>query len=168
MNATKASRPQICLNVMESLVTEEIEQQLQHFPTQLTWYINKVDVMTYAMNRLPALYASSESGWRHQMSYGKKKLGEQIAVAVRQAFLAVQRNLLRVAIPLEPPEYIEAQAALQKLKDLLQEEQLSWSNLALIVEESLAKASEGSPPGKPKKHLSFSDDYGWDDDGNCS
>lgn len=139
MNSTKANCAQVCLNVMEALVNQEIEQQLIHLPPNLVKYINKVEVMTYAMNRLPALYASSEKGRQHQMTRANKEFGTQITVAVRQAFAAVQRDPLRTTTPLKPQEEMEASVALQRLRDLLHDQQLTWSSLVSMIERILMR-----------------------------
>lgn len=88
-------------NAIEPLVTEEVERQLQRLPSPLVEYINPVQVMAYALNRLPALYATSEEGWRRQQLRAKTQFGPQIAVAVRQAIAAVQKDPLKVSTPLK-------------------------------------------------------------------
>lgn len=153
MIITETNRAQICRNVIEELVNQEIEQQLRSFQPKLAKYINKVDVMTYAMNRLPAMYASSEKGWQHQMLRAKKEFGNQVTIVVRQALAAVQRDPLRVQIPLKPQEEVESTAALQKLKELLQDEQLSWSNLVSIIEQTLVETSQGKITWKSKSNI---------------
>jgi hypothetical protein len=56
MMNTNPLRPQVTihLNVMELLVNEEIERQLKPYPSKIKKYINKVEVATFALNRLPA------------------------------------------------------------------------------------------------------------------
>lgn len=53
-------------NVMEDLVSEEVRRQLVLMSPRLTRYIKRVEVETYALNRLPPLYACSREGWLHQ------------------------------------------------------------------------------------------------------
>lgn len=128
MNTIAPDRVQVCRNVMETLVSEEIDAQLLLLPARVGKSINKIDVMTYALNRLPALYASSQKGWQYQISRAQNHYGQQILLAVRQAIIAVQRDPLRRATPLKPQGDVKSQAAevaLNKLKELLQNEQLS-------------------------------------------
>lgn len=151
MNVTQDNRAQFCCNVMETLVNQEIKQQFLEFSPRLTQYINKIEVMTYAMNRLPALYASSEKGWQHQMSRGKNEFALQITIAVRQGLAAVLRDPLRVAIALKPQEVLESETALQELKELLQDEKLAWKNLVLVIEQTLHKTARGEITWKPRR-----------------
>ncbi len=90
-----------CRNAIEPLVEEEVERQLQHLPPQMVKYIDPVQVLAYALNRLPALYATSEEGWHRQQLRAKQHLSNQIFTAVRQGFAAVQKDPLRVATPLK-------------------------------------------------------------------
>jgi hypothetical protein len=86
-------------NVMESLVYGEIEKQLKFYPKNLKPYLNKVEVATYALNRLPPLYASSTVGREQQIRLGKQKYKEQLTTAVRRAIAAVERDPLRNSEP---------------------------------------------------------------------
>lgn len=92
-------------NVMEDLVAEEVRGQLASLPSRLTQYIKRFEVETYALNRLPTLYACSREGWIHQQKRARKEFQGTIKTAVRQAIAAVQRDLLRSATPLfDDPE----------------------------------------------------------------
>ncbi|MEL6231064.1 MAG: late competence development ComFB family protein, partial [Cyanobacteria bacterium J06627_3] len=84
----KASPPREYINVMELLVAEEVEQQLRQLPTRVLKYIKSIEVETYALNRLPSLYAASEKGWHSQYQKAKYELGKEISGAVRRAIAA--------------------------------------------------------------------------------
>lgn len=91
------------VNIMEVLVLEEVDDQLSHrIGTQLVRYINRVEVATYALNRLPALYASSQEGVYYQVKRAKMQYGEQIGEAVSKGIAAVLRDPLRTSTPLTP------------------------------------------------------------------
>jgi hypothetical protein len=150
MNSYTKSPTQTYINVMEILVEQELERQLKNCPEKLLCYINKVEVATYALNRLPVLYASCEKGKNIQKLLAQKQYREEIKKVVRQALAAVQRDPLRASIPLiseERKEYHIASTALQNLKSLLEEEnllnyqELNWNNLVNIVRQALTKAA---------------------------
>ena len=92
--------PQNNKNVMEILVTEEIKKQIQQYPSQIKEYINEVEVASYALNRLPPLYASSEEGFYRQKQRGQREFRHQISNVVRQALKVVQAEPLRFSTPL--------------------------------------------------------------------
>jgi hypothetical protein len=137
-------------NVMELLVQEEIERQIKQYPETLVKFINKVEVCTFALNRLPALYASCEKGKNMQKLIGQKEYREEIRKSVRQALAAIQRDPLRVSTPLVSDideEYHAAVTALKNLQSLLEEEnlldyqELTWENLVTVMRHALAKAA---------------------------
>ncbi|MFB2839785.1 late competence development ComFB family protein [Floridanema evergladense] len=101
---TITSKSLVYRNAIEPLVVQEVEHQLQQLPPKILKYIDPVQVVAYALNRLPALYATSEEGWHWQQVRAKTKLKEQITTAVRQALVAVQRDPLKVFTPLKETE----------------------------------------------------------------
>lgn len=150
MNTQQSHQTQIHQNVMELLVAQEVEQQLRKLSPKVAMCINRVEVATYALNRLPPLYASCEEGKRKQQIHGKEKFRNQISTVVRQAIFAVQRDPLRLSTPLkkeQDKEFQSAKAALHMIKKLLQENQLSRQNLIQILKQSLTKTApeEASP-----------------------
>ena len=74
-------------NVMEDLVAQEVKIQLATLAPRLCQYIKRVEVETYALNRLPPLYASSKEGWMQQLKRGRDEFYAPIKTAVRQAIV---------------------------------------------------------------------------------
>lgn len=132
-----------CRNAMEPLVTEEVENQLRQLSTRKAQYINLMDVVAYALNRLPPLYATSEEGWRSQQRRAKQELEKEIKIAVRRGLAAVERDPLRGTSRPSLSFDLAPQVALEKLRRLLQRSDLTWQNLADVIEQSLQRASQG-------------------------
>ena len=130
-------------NVMEILVVEEVERQIKSLPLKTATYIKASEVVAYALNRLPCLYATSRKGWQRQWHHGKTELCQKVTAAVRQGIVAVQRDPLRVNDPLSFSADNAALDALEKLKVVLQRQDLSWDNLSDVVEQTLINASKG-------------------------
>ncbi|MGB2924060.1 MAG: late competence development ComFB family protein [Limnothrix sp.] len=140
-------------NIMETLVHQEIHRQVKSMPEKLLKYIDVSEVATFALNRLPPLYASSEQGKKRQADKGENKLKQEVATAVRQALAAVQRDPLRSSTPLpadKDPSYKKAEAALQDLEQLLrsgyilkaEDPKLTWENLKLMMARGLKRTAE--------------------------
>lgn len=147
-------------NVMETLVYSEIEKQLKFYPKNLKPYLNKVEVATYALNRLPALYASSTQGREQQSRLATQKYKDQIATAVRRAIAAVERDPLRNSKPIISDlevQYAETHQALQQIQMILQERNLldypkqlvTWENLPGLLRRALNKSEWSNPPSPP-------------------
>ncbi len=115
------------VNVMESLVTEEVDKQLQNVPPKIRRYLKPEEMVTYALNRLPTLYASSEQGWRHQRKLAKRDMNRKIQNTVHQAIMAVQIDPIRLSKPISVSQNQEAEAVLQALQTLFQAPDLSWA-----------------------------------------
>lgn len=136
-------------NVMEVLVSDEIERQISRLPSNIRRFINPIEVATYALNRLPALYASSQQGFNKQKIKGRSEYSVKITQEVRKGFAAIQKDLLRSSTPLtaEKEQNIdqvikEAQEALQELAEYVPEKDLSWKNIVKLVKPLLAELQE--------------------------
>ncbi len=138
-------------NVMEVLVSEEIERQIARLPNNIQKFVNPIEVATYALNRLPALYASSQQGYNKQKLKGRSEYSVQITQEVRKGLAAVQKDLLRSSIPLTAEKeqeqdldrvIKEAQDALKDLAKYLPEKDLSWKNIVKLVKPLLAELQE--------------------------
>ncbi len=150
MNYSVERGAKIHVNIMEFLVQEEIEKQLKSYPKKIRDYINEVEVATYALNRLPALYASSYIGQEHQKRTGKQKYKSQITLAVRRALAAIERDPIKKSVPLvseSHAQYELAKISLNKLENLLKKQgiiannqKLSWNNLNKIIYPLITKA----------------------------
>ncbi len=139
-------------NVMESLVHKEIHRQLKRLPQSLLEYIDTVEVATYALNRLPPLYASSQRGKEKQEEKGMADLKADVNTAVRHAIAAVQRDPIRSSSPLPPPKYAQyemAEASLRDLEKLLRDSyliesdapEMNWDTLKVIIAKALKKSA---------------------------
>ena len=148
----KNNRPEsdyINRNVMEVLVSEEIERQIGRLPSNIKKFINPIEVATYALNRLPALYASSQQGYNKQKIRGRSEYSVKITQEVRKGFAAIQKDLLRSSTPLTAEsdhnmdrDIQEAKAALQELSDYLPPKDLTWKNIIRLVKPLLAEMKE--------------------------
>ena len=116
-------------NVMERLVAEEVERQKAKLPPKLREYIKTVEVETYALNRLPALYASSEKGWQMQYEKAGKANAEAVSKAVRQGIAAVQVDPLRASQPLSVKQNDESEAGVTAFRNMLNQPELTWDDI---------------------------------------
>lgn len=132
-------------NVMETLVAEEIDEQLHHLSEKQLEQMKVPQIMAFALNRLPGLYVTSEKGWRRQWGQGKGSLEKEIGLAVRQGIAAVQRDPLRAmsSIDAHPPD--AAETALGQLRKLLQNHNLTWQNLVPMIQKLLVEGKMDFP-----------------------
>ena len=137
-------KEQINRNIMEVLVEEEIQRQIDRYPDNIKKHFNQIEVATYALNRLPPLYASCHEGFNKQKLKGRAEYSVKITKVVRQAFAAVQQDLIRSSTPLVTEtiyESQEAKEALQELVDFLPHQEFSWSKLVKLIKPILVQLS---------------------------
>jgi hypothetical protein len=96
-------------NVMEILIDDEIDRQTGHYSQEQAQAINRIEVATYALNRVPPLYASSQEGISLQYQRGQTEFGDHIRTSVRQALICVQKSPHRSSTPF--PRFEEEFAA---------------------------------------------------------
>ena len=126
----KSPPPREYINVMELVVAEEVEQQLRQLPTRVLKYVKPIEVETYALNRLPSLYAASEKGWHSQYHRAKHELRKEIYDAVRRAIAAVQIDPLRASRPLaHRPSPADNELLLEQFRAALGQPHLTWESL---------------------------------------
>ncbi len=106
---------QIYKNVMEELVAEEIKNQVNQNPAYRSQKINITEVATYALNRVPPLYASSQEGLYRQKQRAMKEFGQHLKAAVHKGLSIVTQEPLRLTTPLLPEEDLEAEAQLARM-----------------------------------------------------
>ncbi|WP_416671675.1 late competence development ComFB family protein [Egbenema bharatensis] len=173
-------------NVMELLVEEEVVRQSKALPPRMASYVNQVELVAYALNQLPALYATTEVGLEHQLKRGRERHGQTITQAVRRALAAVSRDPLRTHVPLQDAQKMPLREVLHQMRLLLRNDKVNWENLPTAVEHALVKASRGkngsdweayavAPPPRtsfqrkaarptaPRPQDTPADQYGWDD-----
>lgn len=94
-------------NAMEILVAEEVEKQLEHYSHPLKEYISQIEIVTYALNRLPPLYASSEEGLYRQKLKGEKQYKSLICKVVRKGLATIEKDPIRFCTPLARENFRE-------------------------------------------------------------
>jgi hypothetical protein len=125
-------------NIMEVLVTEEVKRQLRNYPPTLVKYLNKIEVETYALNRLPPLYASCAEGWHQQKKRADLEFRDRVTQAVRQGFAAVQRDPIRLSTPIgttETREHQRLKKSLSILQGFLRPNESAWQSLARVAKQ---------------------------------
>lgn len=146
----RTAHKKLYINVMEMLVAEEVGRQLDSLPERVSKYVKRTEVETFALNRLPALYASSEKGLQHQYDRALHDYKPQIVSAVRQAFAAVQVDPIRLSQPLQLNA--EEESVLEALRELLKQPELTWKTALREIQrlQHRRQSPESVPP--PPKH----------------
>ena len=158
-------------NVMEILVAEEVERQMKRFPSALLEYVKAVEVETYALNRLPPLYAASHEGLEYQKQRAIREFGDKIKTMVRHAFSAVQRDPLRKSTPLVSEDdrarhqmIIEMAAKFPSAEELQEQNAESPEDMESREKAARFRRSSPSRSHRRSKASAWGNPDGWDAD----
>lgn len=125
-------------NAMEILVEEEVARQIKLLPPRASTYINQVELVAYALNQLPALYATSERGLEYQLQRARAKFKDQVRQAVLRALAAIRRDPIRAYAPLQTPQQsAPLKDVLHQLRVVLRNDKIDWETLPKAIEVAL-------------------------------
>ncbi len=152
-------------NIMELLVEERVQQQVSALPQPIVSGVNSKDLVAYALNRLPPLYATSQEGMAYQMKRARVEYATQIDRTVDCAIAAIQQEPQRQRTPLEMPQISTAhQQLLQQLRSLLQHETVTWNTLPGEIQQALSQIGKGIVAPQSKTHPLAQVDIPWPQD----
>jgi len=126
-----------CRNALEELVIEEAEAQYKRLSADVKERVDLSEVIAYALNRLPPMYATTMIGWVQQRKKAEQELGAAITKAVRNGFLSTQSDVLRQNDPMPDHELISQARSLFKLRKLFGRDYLKWKDVPNTVRNAL-------------------------------
>ena len=139
------ANPREFTNVLEKIVQAIAERQLQRIPAEAAARLNIYEIMAYALNRLPPMYASSEQGLKQQRYRAKVELSGRIGEVLREAIIKVAKSPLKGAQPLlQATAIAERDYALQALREMLGRDDIFLENVGEVVRDALQQAETGN------------------------
>lgn len=131
----------IHVNVMELLIEQEIVKYLKT-PEYKHLRGDIVSLMTYALNRVPPLYASSVQGLKSQINRGKQDYRSHIENAVRWSFTAVNKAPRQRSPDLTREIY---QRVLAETRAAVRHRELSPIDLPEMIDSMVPQQPEAPP-----------------------
>jgi Late competence development protein ComFB len=122
------------MNVMELLVEEEVRRQTENLANRTAEVLRSGEIIAYALNQVPPLYATTQRGWDYQVKEGRKKYAVEITKAVRCAINAVMRDPIMTAVPLGVQVPSSLRKVLHDLRIILGENHLEWEDVPKSIE----------------------------------
>ncbi|BBC22263.1 late competence development ComFB family protein [Pseudanabaena sp. ABRG5-3] len=138
-------------NILESLVSAIVERRVQRLDETIQKKISIDDVAAYVLNRLPPMYATSRRGLQSLRQRVKSEMTNQIISIVKEALVKVIQAPERALSPLPFERFnLELEDTLVQLRELLQRDDITWRNIAEIVEECLRTPRSDYPVWRAK------------------
>ncbi len=122
------------MNVMELLVEEEVRHQTRNLSNRTAEVLRSSEIIAYALNQLPSLYATTQRGWEYQVKEGRDKYSIEITQAVRCAINAVLRDPIMSAVPLGVQIPSSLRKVLYELRIILRDHHLEWEDVPKAIE----------------------------------
>ncbi len=134
-------------NIVEDIVVEEARAQLESVSDADRNTLQLNEVVAYALNHLPPMYASTDRGWLQQRKRAYSELGAQVAAAVELALLRIAKSPDRQSDPLPLSEIESPALTLSKLQALLDRPNLKWEEVPKAVEQAIQNVKYGVRAG---------------------
>jgi hypothetical protein len=127
-------------NILENLVYAIIDRRIQRLEPPLQQKVSCDDVAAYVLNRLPPMYATTMRGLQNLRQRIKSEMTNQIIAIVKEALGKVIHTPERISSPLPFEKFnLELEETLVLLRVILGREDITWRNVAEIVEDTLRK-----------------------------
>ncbi len=138
-------------NILESLVTAIVERRAQRLDENMQQKISIDDVGAYVLNRLPPMYATSRRGLQNLRLRVKSEMTSQIISIVKEALNRVAQAPERALSPLPFEKFnLELEESLVQLREALGRDDITWRNVAEVVEECLRSPKSDYPTWRAK------------------
>jgi Late competence development protein ComFB len=131
------------LNAMEILVEEEVDRRIAQLPEAHRAYLNRMEIIAYALNQLPALYATGERGLTYQLQQGRTQHAAKLQQAVQRSLSAVLRDPILNYEPLRQQTSAGLREVLKRIRTLLHNDQIDWETLPAILEALVRDTPRG-------------------------
>ena len=131
-------------NVLEELVIREVPIQAQKLATVLPRQVRLDDVAAHVLNRLPAMYATTEQGIAWQTRKVADQLSSRIEATTIESLMTLSKlpRRLDAPIPLQKFEE-ECEQAIQEIRTQYQREDITWKNILPLITQAIAKEESG-------------------------
>jgi hypothetical protein len=130
------------INVLEEIVFKEIYIQIEKLRPEIQPKIKVEEVLAYAVNRLPPLFATSMDGWRYQYDYALNQLESQISQLVRHGIrISLVGDPLHDLTPLPNHLFMNSAGILYQLSKLFDRRYLRWRDVPILVKAIASKSS---------------------------
>ncbi|TYQ29294.1 late competence development ComFB family protein [Pseudanabaena sp. UWO310] len=129
------------VNVLEEILVRETYIQIEELPPEKQPKVKVAEVVAYALNRLPPLFATSINGWQYQYAYAVNELSPQISQSVKHGIKTVLfGDPLHDLTPLPNHLFTNSSGVLYQLSQILGRRHLRWRDVPALVESVITRS----------------------------
>ncbi len=128
------------INAVEEIVAKQAAEMIAQMDERISSRLRPSEVIAYALNRLPPMYATSREGF----SYLRNKVITEMSGQIYETLqLAVQRVLLGDPLydptPIPDSFFTDSASVLNRLCQVFNREQMRWRDVAIAVQSAVFK-----------------------------
>ncbi|PZU99333.1 MAG: hypothetical protein DCE90_02120 [Pseudanabaena sp.] len=132
------------VNVLEVLVKQEVVHQVSKMANVLPRKVGIDDVCAYVLNRLPAMYATTEQGIIWQTQRANEQLASQIESTIIQSLMTLSKTPRRLTDPIPLLKFEEGcEQAIAELRQIFQRNDITWKNIVPLAEYAIDHERHG-------------------------
>lgn len=132
------------VNVLEDLVSNEVSSQIAKMANVLPRKVGIDDVSAYVLNRLPAMYATTEQGIDWQTQRANEQLSSQIESTIIQSLMTLSKTPRRLTDPIPLQKFdSDCEQAIIELRAAFCRDDITWNNIADLAEYAIAHEKQG-------------------------
>ena len=144
LNSYILSASYFLTNVIEDLAIQEVKNHLIHMASVLPRKVGINDVSAYVLNRLTAMYATTEQGVIWQTQKAKEQLSSQIETTVIQSLMTLSKTPRRLSDPIPLLKFEEeCELATSQLRLTFQREDITWRNIVPLAKYAIENERQG-------------------------
>jgi Late competence development protein ComFB len=133
------------VNSLEKPVVLTSRAQIQRLGSMVGKNVKLEDVAAYALNRLPPMYVTNRQDLKQSREKAKRELGNDLISLVMQAIMTLSKAPTRLVNPIPLAKFDRDQeGALVDLRLLLNRDDVTWRNVAVMVLEAMDGAKQQS------------------------
>jgi hypothetical protein len=140
----------LLINAIEYPVIQEVRSQIYNLSPEAKQKLNLVEVIAYALNRLPSMYATTKDGYRHHYNTATGEFYPKIVETVKRGI-----RVLLVGDPLHesseiPDEvFCDPSGMLSRLCQLFNRKQMRWKEVPSVLHSLMPDYSNVDLQGEP-------------------
>lgn len=140
----------LLINAIEYPVIQEVRSQLHNLSPEAKQKLNLVEVVAYALNRLPSMYATTKDGYRHHYNSAIGEFHPKIADTVRRGIrVLLVGDPLHDSSPIPEQVFCDPSGLLSSLCQLFNRKQMRWKEVPSVLHSLMPDNSTNDLLGEP-------------------
>jgi hypothetical protein len=132
----------LLINAIEYPVIQEVRSQIHSLSPELRQKLNLIEVVAYALNRLPSMFAHTKDGYRYHYNNAVGEFYPKIVDAVRRGIMVLLvGDPLHDSSPIPEQVFCDPPGLLNSLCELFDRKQMRWKEVPSVLRSLMPDTS---------------------------